>query len=53
MDQAEVWKISGRKSSGLLQEIKATTPTKYFRSMHLIFNIFLLPWSRKEMKIRP
>jgi len=53
MDQAEAWKMSGRKSSGFLQEINATTLTKYFRSMHPLFNLFLLPWSRKEIKIRP
>jgi len=54
MDQAEAWKMSGRKSSGFLQEINATTLTKYFRSMHPLFNLFLpalIPQRNKDKAI--
>jgi len=38
IDHAEAWKILGRKPSGLFQDLKAATLTKYFRSINLIFH---------------
>jgi len=33
MDHAEAWKILERKPSGFFKELRATTLTKYFRSI--------------------
>jgi len=37
-DHAEAWKILWWKPSGFFQELKATTLTKYLRSISQIFN---------------
>jgi len=53
IDHAEAWKILARILSGFLQELKATTLTKYFRSINLAFNSAALILQRNEDKITP
>jgi len=54
IDHAEVWKILVRNPSGSFQDLKATTLTKYFISIKLLFNQYistsLIP-QRKEDKV--